>query len=185
VTKSRATLSAIAITAALTSTQALGQGKGGLPDSLNVNVTNIDNTATQAFQAVLCQQFQFVPRDDCGSVPSSYLVAANRRLVIEYVSGRCPPSGTIIRSTENWSVQLETTVSGVTAKHTVFAKPAVSIGAAPQTVSTLDVNGFDVAQLTRIYADGGTQVKLAVHIVMVNDHNFSCHITITGYSIPL
>lgn len=95
----------------------------------------------------------------CGDKPSSVTVPAGRLLVIEYASGRCPRSRFGLSTGEDWAAALQTTAGGTTARHLLHPAVGVAIGS-PQLVSALQLNGFDVTQQTRIYADPESPVEL-------------------------
>jgi len=138
--------------------------------------------AIQPFQAELCTQ---VPGGGtlCGTIRSSVAVPANRLLVIEYASGRCPRSGFGLSNGEDWAAALQTTAGGTTARHLLHPAVGVAIGN-PQLVSAMELSGFDITQQTRIYADAGSLVELTFEDLggLGNGH-ISCNITISGHLI--
>jgi hypothetical protein len=159
------------IDALLGSSRALAQGPAA------------PQVAIQPFQAELCTQ---VPRGGtfCGSKPSSVAVPANRLLVIEYASGRCPRSGFTLSNGEDWAAALKTTAGGTTARHLLHPAVGVAIGN-PQLVSAMQLNGFDVTQQTRIYADPGSLVELDFEdLGGLGNATISCNITISGHMVP-
>ena len=114
------------------------------------------------FQATLCT---FDAPVGCGAAPASLVVPANRRLVIEYVSGTC--------STENLTAmlffaRLSTLVGTELATHTFV----------PQPVGSTSSKIYAVAQQTRIYADPGTNVTASVGS---NFGSAGCFVTLSGY----
>jgi hypothetical protein len=154
----------------LGSSRVLAQGQGTAPQ------------VTIPFQAELCTQ---VPRGGtfCGSKPSSVAVPANRLLVIEYASGRCPRSGFTLSNGEDWAAALKTTAGGTTARHLLHPAIGVAIGN-PQLVSAMQLNGFDVTQQTRIYADPGSLVELDFEdLGGLGNAAISCNITISGHMV--
>ena len=119
----------------------------------------------------------------CGTIRSSVAVPANRLLVIEYTSGRCPRSGFGLSNGEDWAAALQTTAGGTTARHLLHPAVGVAIGN-PQLVSAMQLNGFDVTQPTRIYADAGSLVELNFEdLGGVGNGHISCNITISGHLI--
>jgi hypothetical protein len=147
-------------------------------------VYDVDNAARQPFQAALCTQ---APSDGslCGTKPSSVAVPVGRRLVIEYASGRCPKAGFSLSTGQDWAASLQTTAGGTQARHLLHPVPGISIGS-PQLRSEMGLNGFDVTQLVRIYADPGSLVGLDFEdLGGLGNNNISCDITISGYTVAL
>ena len=140
-----------------------------------------DNAARSPFQAELCKQVG--SGNFCGVTASTFAVPANRRAVIEYASGRCPPSGLTLNTGEDWAAALQTTAGGIAARHLLHPVPGIAIGS-PQLQSALQLNGFDVFQLVRIYADPGSVVSLDFEdLGGLGNANIFCKITISGYTI--
>lgn len=136
-------------------------------------------TAIQPFQAELCTQAGGGGAL-CGSKPTSIAVPENRLLVIEYASGRCPRSGIALSTGQDWAAALQTTAGGTQARHLLHPAIGVAIGN-PQTVAAMGLNGFDVTQQMRIYADPGSVVALSFEdLGGLGDANISCDITISG-----
>jgi hypothetical protein len=147
-------------------------------------VRDVDNAARQPFQAELCTQ---VPLGGpfCGTKPSSVAVPADRRLVIEYASGRCPRSGFALSTGEDWAASLQTTAGGTQARHLLHPVIGIAIGS-PQLQSALQLNGFDVTQMTRIYADPGSLIRLDFEdLGGLGNNVITCEITISGYTVAL
>jgi len=146
---------------------------------LDPRQASADSSQNQPFQTTLCR---FFGTNLCQSTPSSFSVPAEGRLVIEYVSGLCPPAGTSLSSPgENISgAILHTVVDGVQANHLLRITPGVAVGATG-TVADLDLNGFVVAQITRIYADPGSQVTLDIAVGGLGDTSISCTLAISGH----
>ncbi len=145
-------------------------------------VRDVDNAARQPFQAELCAQ---VPLGGtfCGTKASSVVVPANRRLVIEYASGRCPRSGFSLSNGEDWAASLHTTAGGTQARHLLHPVPGMAIGS-PPSQSAMQLNGFDVTQLMRIYADAGSVVGLQFEdLGGLGNNVITCEITISGYTV--
>ncbi len=145
-------------------------------------VRDVDNAARQPFQAELCTQAP-LGGTFCGAKPSSVSVPANRRLVIEYASGRCPRSGFSLSNGEDWAASLQTTAGGTQARHLLHPVPGIAIGN-PQLQSAMQLNGFDVTQLMRIYADPGSPVALQFEdLGGLGSNAITCEITISGYTV--
>ena len=154
------------------------QGSAPLP------VFDVAHAARQPFQAALCTQ---VPSGGpyCGAKSSSIAVPAGRRMVIEYASGRCPKAGYALSTGEGWAASVRTTAGGTEASHLLHPAPGISVGT-PQLQSEMGLNGFDVTQLVRIYADPGSLVALQFDdLGGLGNNSISCEITISGYTDPL
>lgn len=163
-------LCAIAITAlATTATNAAPP----TPAPLDVNVTNnpvpvrdVDNAARQPIQFALCNTFGATG----ACAPSQFSVQSGKRLVIENIAGQCTKGGTVnyIR------LGVVTVVNGTSAEHRLqmFADP---------------VGGFffDIAQQTRIYADGGSIVSLNLASSFADGAAGLCNVTFSGYTVTL
>ena len=159
----------------------------GPPDGLSVRITNsstnpvpvqdVDNAARRPFQTTLCVSFG----SQVCTPPKTYSVPNDRRLVIEYASGLCPPSGTSLPVGLNVTGALLTTVAGgTTATHLFKINQGLAIGVG----GTRDLNGFSVAELTRIYADKGTNVTLDLDVGGLGPNgSIKCSITISGYTV--
>ena len=130
---------------------------------------DVDAAALRPFQAEFCNENGI---GGCGSILSSLTVPTAtgsgepvRRLVIEYVSGRCTLSGSggIVAS-----LGLDTTANGVFARHR-FTPVATQAG-------------FDVVagQVTRLYADPGSQVEF---ITAVFSAPHQCRLTLSGHLV--
>jgi hypothetical protein len=137
-----------------------------------VYARDADNPARHPFQATLCVSFGV----SCGSTPSTAAVPETKRLVIEYVSGQCPPAGTGLPTGLSVTGALLSTVAGgVAATHLFAIVPGVSIGGP---------NGFVVAQTTRLYADPGTDIELDVDVGGLGiDGSIRCTLAVSGYLI--
>jgi hypothetical protein len=146
------------------------------------SIRDVDHAARQPFQVSLCRSYGSV--NSCGPTPAGFMVSPNRRLVIEYVSGFCPPSGVALRRGETFTALLETTAGGTMASHAMHTIPAVAIGAT-MTVAGLELNGFGVAQLTRIYADPGSPVTVAIELGGLGDLSIVCRLTLSGHTVSL
>jgi hypothetical protein len=145
-------------------------------------VRDVDNAARRPFQAELCTQ---VPLGGsfCGTKPSTFAVPADRRLVIEYASGRCPRSGFSLSNGEDWAASLQTIAGGTQARHLLHPVPGIAIGS-PPLQSAMQLNGFDVAQLMRIYADPGSLVGLQFEdLGGLAGNVITCEMTISGYTV--
>jgi hypothetical protein len=146
------------------------------------SIRDVDHAARQPFQVSLCRSYGSV--NSCGSTPAGITVSPNRRLVIEYVSGFCPPSGSLLGQGQTFTAMLETTAGGTVASHVMHTVPGVSIG--PEaTVAALGLNGFNVAQLTRIYADPGSQVTADVEVSGLVNRSIVCRLTLSGHTVSL
>src|SRR5262249_968687 len=139
----------------------------------NVNVVNTptvkdaDNPARQPFQQETYGLF--VTDGNYYASQTICTVSANKRLVIEYVSGYLGlPTGQIAR------LWLQNTVNNVTASHYM----AVNANGAPNNASV----EFLVGQPLRLYADPGTDV---VVFFSRNDAvgTGSANVTLSGYLI--
>jgi hypothetical protein len=75
---------------------------------------------------------------------------------------------------------LSTVVDGVQANHLLRITPGVAVGATA-TVADLDLNGFVVAQITRIYADPGSQVTLDIAVGGLGNNPIFCTLAISGH----
>jgi len=172
--------------ALMSSNTAIADGPTSVPvrivSPVPLPVRDVDNAARQPFQAALCTQHATPPESYCGGKPSSYAVPADRRLVIEYASGRCPRSGFTLSTGQDWAASLQTTAGGTEARHLLHPVPGISIGS-PQLQSEMGLNGFDVTQLTRIYADPGSLVVLDFEDLGGLGSAISCDITISGYTV--
>ena len=146
---------------------------------LGAGSASADGKGKRPFQAELCAQVASTTL--CGATPSSFTVPAKRRAVIEYASGRCPRDGLTLSTGETWFPKLQTTVGGVVAGHLLHPIPGMAIGS-PQLVSAFQLNGFDVAQLVRVYADPGSVVRLLLDVGGLGDASISCDITISGHT---
>ena len=145
----------------------------------SVGTASADGKGKRPFQAELCAQVASTTL--CGTTPSSFTVPAKRRAVIEYASGRCPRDGLTLTAGETWFPKLQTTVGGVVAGHLLHPIPGMAIGS-PQLVSALQLNGFDVAQPVRIYADPGSVIRLLLDVGGLGNADISCNITISGHT---
>ena len=137
------TLAALALTALPVASQQSQQAPRGAPVNIvgplpvpvtgstsvlgTVTIRDADNAARQPFQVELCRQIGGTG-NLCGAVPSFYTVSPNRRLVIEYASGRCPPSGLALSTGSDWVAAIQTTAGGRTARHVLSTVPGISIG---------------------------------------------------------
>ena len=131
---------------------------------------DVDAAALRPFQAEFCNENG---TGGCGSILSSLTVPTAtgsgepvRRLVIEYVSGRCVLSGSgggIVAS-----LALDTTANGMFARHR-FTPVATQAG-------------FEVVagQVTRLYADPGSQVEF---IAAVLSAQHQCRLTLSGHLV--
>jgi hypothetical protein len=162
----------LVLAALLASSGCLGAGTAGAAG---------DTTADQPFHAELCAQAS--SNTLCGAAPASFTVPANRRAVVEYASGRCPRDGLTLSTGETWVPMLQSTVGGVVARHLLHPTPGMAIGS-PQLVSSLQLNGFDVAQQLRVYADPGSAITLLLDVGGLGDASISCNITISGRTVP-
>lgn len=139
--------------------------------------------AIRPFQAELCVQAgggTACPNNK----PSSVAVPDNRLLVIEYASGRCPPAGFTLAPGEDWAAALQTTAGGTTTRHLLHPAVGVAIGNNTELVSAMGLNGFDVTQQTRIYADPGSQVVLSFEdLGGLGNGTIRCEITISGHTL--
>jgi hypothetical protein len=172
----------------MSSTMAIAQGQGPgtapvrIVSPVPLPVRDVDNAARQPFQAELCTE---VPLGGplCGTKPSSVAVPADRRLVIEYASGRCPRGGFSLSTGESWAASLQTTAGGTQARHLLHPAVGIAIGN-PQLQSALQLNGFDVTQITRIYADPASLVGLDFDdLGGLGNSAIICEITISGYTV--
>lgn len=102
-------------------------------------------------------------------LPSSYTVATDKRLILEFVSGGCVRSSTDSRLAE---VKLVTTAGGVIARHGL-----------PFTSVTDSFTGFThhaFAETTKIHADPGSEVLMTL-VGGANPAGFlDCFMTISG-----
>ena len=146
---------------------------------LSAGTISADGRGKRPFQAELCTQVASTTL--CGTTPSSFTVPARRRAVIEYASGRCPRDGLTLTAGETWFPKLQTTVAGVVASHLLHPIPGMAIGS-PQLVSGLQLNGFDVAQPVRIYADPGSVIRLLLDVSGLGNADIACDITISGHT---
>ena len=179
----------VVVGALLSSNTAIAEPPGApvrIVNPLPLPVRDVDNAARQPFQAALCtQQVTYIgtPPDFCGTRPSSVAVPADRRLVIEYASGRCPRSGFALATGQDWAASLTTTAGGTAARHLLHPVPGIAVGS-PPLQSEMQLNGFDVTQLMRIYADPGSLVGLDFEdLGGLGSNSISCDITISGYTV--
>lgn len=135
---------------------------------------DVDNPARRPFQTTLCRGYGSA--ELCGTTPHSYSVPNNSRLVIEFVSGTCPPAGTSLPTGLNVTGALLQTVAGGTAATHLFAvSPGLSIGG---------LNGVAVSQQTRIYADPGTTVTLSADVGGLGvSGSMTCTLAISGHTV--
>ena len=160
--KQQLALAVVAITVtSLMSYPAVAQGAQGGPPQ---RVTDVDNAARSPFQVELCAGVN----NEC-KVPNIFDVPSDRRLVIEYVSGRCIANG-ITRITADFS----TTANGVRALHVVhLVSDALSSG-----------NFFDVTQQMRVYADPDSSVGMGFSLGGgAGPFDGRCNLVLSGYTV--
>ena len=102
-------------------------------------------------------------------IPKSFNVPSDRRLVIEYVSGRCSRSGDVTGT----KTSIFTSASGVGASHVVHLMS-----------DELDSRFFDVTQQLRIYADPGSSVYMNFSMSFGPKPAFAdCTLALSGYTV--
>lgn len=132
-------------------------------------VRNVDAAALRPFQAQFCDENGIAgcdPLPEWWTVPTETSSAEPvRRLVIEYVSGRCSlsgPPGVVV------ALGLDTTANGIYARH-YFTPVVTEVGF-----------GALAGQVTRLYADPGTRVQF---IAGVNGAYHQCRLAISGHLV--
>lgn len=133
-----------------------------------VPVQDVGHGASVPFQTTLT-----ILSDQVGAngVPQSFAVPAGKRLTIEYVT-MSVLSQTSIQGT------IQTTAGG---SQVTYKIPLASLGGPAGLAS----NTWGAAQVTRIYADGGTNVTLSLfrEVAVVNDQA-NLEITLSGTLTP-
>jgi hypothetical protein len=147
---------------AATQSGAWNVGISGNSTSNPVLIGDVDNAARRPVQTTLCEGN--ATTSGCGN-PDNFAVLADRRMVIEYLSGDCVPL--TLNPPTDVSIAVVTTAGGTKAFHEIF--PA-------QRGLGFTVSG----QLARIYADPGTSIQLAVGST---NGSARCQIVLSGYSI--
>jgi len=154
-----------------------GTLSGSVTGSVSVNnsaaspvpVRDVDSAATQPIQFRLCFAAGLGLPVSCNSIPHEVQLAADKRLVIEYVSGGCFLGGEVT----NVKVIVQTFASGVLGNHQMHLQADV-----------LDRHTPDIAQQTRIYADAGSKINLAGSAgAGATPSSVDCTVTISGYTV--
>jgi len=135
---------------------------------LPVPVTDAGNPVPSPFQASLCGKHGSFT---CQDIPETLTVPGDVRLVIEFVSFTCSASGTTPSPATVTIVGLTTTVSNSTVRHNFI--PVRSIGNSSDSLGS---------QSTKLYADPGTEVRLAFASLSDNVGS-SCFVSISGHTI--
>ena len=139
-------------------------GIAGNSVSNPVLIGDVDNAARRPVQTSLCEANATTSTSGCID-PDTFAVLADRRMVIEYLSGDCDPI--TLNPVSEVSINVVTTAGGTKAFHKIFP--------------TQRGLGFTVSgQLARIYADPGTSIQLAVGST---GGQARCQIVLSGYSI--
>jgi len=149
------------------SAQGQANGQGHAPEPVTIVGTptfqDADNPARHAFQAQLCVPFGGSTCQD----PDALTVPADGRAVIEFVTANCggPGDGKMLK------LGLKTTVGGTTAFH--YLVPVTADIAAEQITNS--------SQITKIYADPGTQIQGFAQ--RLNAFTGGCFFSVTGYLV--
>ena len=140
---------------------------GGVPATAQTTkaspIVDVDNPARLPFQKTLC-----TPGFGNPQCPDNITIPADKRLVIEYVSGSCTSATTDTASL----VEIQTIAGGQVA----------SSHAVTQFMGVSTVKHYSVAQLTRIYADPNTPVHVAVSR-FPGVGSASCIVTLSGHRV--
>jgi hypothetical protein len=137
------------VASVFSSRQAAAQGGPNvhIASPLPLPVRNVDTPPqSPPVQFNLCFGSAF--NQDCGPTPSSYLVPAGKRLVVEYVAGHCSV-GTAVPI--NAFAAMQASLGGASVSFFFPLVPELQSTGAPL---------YDWAQHTQIFADGGTQLTL-------------------------
>ena len=156
------------------------QGQGGNQQPLNVSVVNtatrpvyvrdVDNPARQPFHVEL-YDFRMIAGDTLST--DSFIVPAGKRLVIEQVSGRfTAPAG------QTLDLVVQTGPSEAPATH--YYLPVRQGPLAP-----LSGDGFVLNQLSRQYAEPGSNVGVILQRRGGTDGEASGLMTFTGYLVDV
>ena len=130
-----------------------------------------DNPARRPFQTSLCSAIGLGQTPGtCSSTPSSFTVASDQRLVIEFASARCFTGPVGPNALNLLTVGLGTRVGGTSVEH---ALPLV-----------LGLGEFEAAQQTRIYADAGTLVSIGMSAgAGATNTSATCFLALSGSTI--
>jgi hypothetical protein len=129
-------------------------------------VTDADHPARNAFQITLCT-IGWPP--GCLSTPSTVHVPNDKHLVIEFVSGQCNTDGANEIMT---AAILATTANRAQVSHRFLPV---------HTLTTATLNGYQVSQQTRLYADPGTAVAASAE--SYTRGAVGCLLNISGYFV--
>lgn len=164
---------AVGVVSVLACALSQAQGKPGFTQSpVPVVVTNTApvpvTVSAQSqeipFQAQICSASGDI---SCGSAPPSFMVPPDQTLTIEFVSAYCE---LLVTSDTLLSVNLRTTVGADTVTH--------QFGAIPVSPPVAISNRYTVSQLTRLYADGNTQVDVSQYVYGVGGRR--CFLNLSG-----
>ena len=151
----------------------VNQSAEAVPVTGSVSTRDVDNPARSPFQATVCTTTSFggAVSPTCSNQTNIIQSSANRRTVIEYVSGECGISGdiNIVR------LVLGTTVGGTGAQHQLHLQR-----------DPIDSRFLDIVQQTRIYADPGTSIGFGGSFGGgAGAGSARCVLTISGYTVAI
>lgn len=132
----------------------------------SVPVYDVDNPALQPFQQYV--HLVFDPTQLGGG--KTFTVPADKRLVIEFVSGNVA-----LRQGSVSNFTVTTTVNGIIGKHRLVVTSQGPSGGLPIS--------YTVSQNMRVYADPGTTVIVFVNATLGGEGGFDA--TISGYLVDL
>ena len=136
----------------------------GISGTPKVEVSRNDEDPARApFQTRLCMAKNSDNCTDNLNFPTSFVVPAGKRLVIEQISGECFPSGAVL------AVGITVTTGGATVSHLFGVQYPIA-----------GTTGY-TNHLTRLYADGGTSVVPVNNSLVPN--LVACDVALSGYLI--